>query len=94
MPILRLALRSFALVLASLAFSGLPACAANPDALWQIVHNYCEPAALGADVQQKCVAVDPAAGFAVLKDINGDTQYLLIPTARIGGIEGCRGRRC
>jgi CDP-diacylglycerol pyrophosphatase len=84
MPVIRLALASFFLGVACLV---LPSCAANPDALWQIVHNYCEPAALGADVQQKCIAVDPGAGFAVLKDINGDTQYLLIPTARIEGIE-------
>lgn len=87
MLILRLALRSFSLVFVCLAFSGLPACAANPDALWQIVHNSCEPAALGAGVQQKCIAVDPAAGYAVLKDLNGATQYLLIPTARVEGIE-------
>jgi CDP-diacylglycerol pyrophosphatase len=87
MPILRPGLGSFFLVLACLALSGLPACAANPDALWQIVHDYCEPAALGVDVQQKCIAVDPGAGFAVLKDINGNTQYLLIPTTRVEGIE-------
>ncbi len=55
--------------------------------LWQIVHNSCEPAARGADVPQKCVEVDPSGGFAILKDINGIAQYLLIPTARIGGIE-------
>jgi CDP-diacylglycerol pyrophosphatase len=36
---------------------------------------------------QKCVDVDPSGGFAVLKDINGIAQYLLIPTARVGGIE-------
>lgn len=63
------------------------ACAGNPNALWQIVHNSCEPAARGADVPQKCVDVDAAQGYAVLKDINGIAQYLLIPTKRIGGIE-------
>lgn len=30
------------------------ACAANPNALWEIVHDYCEPAAEGAQVRQKC----------------------------------------
>jgi len=61
--------------------------ASNPDALWQIVHNSCEPAARGADVPQKCIDVDASHGFAVLKDLNGIAQYLLIPTARVGGIE-------
>jgi CDP-diacylglycerol pyrophosphatase len=63
------------------------ACAGNPNALWDIVHNSCEPAARGADVPQKCVEVDPSDGFAILKDINGIAQYLLIPTTRISGIE-------
>lgn len=59
----------------------------NPNALWEIVHGYCEPAALGASVQQKCAEVNVAEGYAVLKDINGQAQYLLIPTRRIAGIE-------
>jgi len=63
------------------------ACAGNPNALWQIVHNSCEPAARGADVPQKCIDVDATQGYAVLKDLNGIAQYLLIPTQRIGGIE-------
>ncbi|SAK54367.1 CDP-diacylglycerol pyrophosphatase [Caballeronia temeraria] len=63
------------------------ACAANPNALWEIVHDYCEPAAEGAHVQQKCADVNLASGYAVLKDIVGIAQYLLIPTARVSGIE-------
>jgi CDP-diacylglycerol pyrophosphatase len=31
--------------------------------------------------------VDLAGGYAVLKDIVGNTQFLLIPTTRVGGIE-------
>ena len=34
-----------------------------------------------------CVLVDLAAGYVVLKDREGDTQFLLMPTARITGIE-------
>jgi CDP-diacylglycerol pyrophosphatase len=34
-----------------------------------------------------CVAVDLASGFVVLKDLVGRTQYLLLPTARVTGIE-------
>lgn len=76
------------LAFAALIFSAASAHAANPDALWQIVHDHCEPAARGAPgVTQKCIDVEPDKGFAVLKDINGVAQYLLIPTVRVGGIE-------
>ncbi|WP_244158681.1 CDP-diacylglycerol diphosphatase [Caballeronia fortuita] len=63
------------------------ACAADPNALWHIVHDYCEPAAEGAQVRQKCADVNLAGGYAVLKDIVGIAQYLLIPTVRVSGIE-------
>lgn len=65
--------------------------AANPDALWNIVHGQCIP-----DQQQKgdpapCALVDlqqgEIRGYVVLKDIVGATQYLVIPTARVRGIE-------
>ncbi|AKK30592.1 CDP-diacylglycerol diphosphatase [Mycobacterium sp. EPa45] len=64
---------------------------ADPDALWNIVHDQCV-----VDVQQHrdpapCARVDlsggEGAGYAVFKDMVGDRQYLLIPTARIAGIE-------
>jgi len=34
-----------------------------------------------------CAFVDMAQGYALVKDIQGATQYLLIPTARVTGIE-------
>lgn len=65
---------------------------ADPNALWNIVHGQCVP-----DWQQHralrspCVAVDLkkgiAGGFAVIKDQRGQTQFLLLPTKRITGIE-------
>lgn len=75
------------LLAASLVAATLTARAADPAALWHIVHDRCVP-----DEQQNrepapCVAVDLARGYAVLKDIVGNTQFLLIPTARVGGIE-------
>jgi CDP-diacylglycerol pyrophosphatase len=74
--------------LAALCGVALPlACTANPNALWEIVHDYCEPAAEGAPVRQKCVKVNLPDGYAVLKDRVGIAQYLLIPTARVTGIE-------
>lgn len=63
----------------------------NPDALWQIVHQGCVPNQEQHSNPAPCVSVDlrdgEAHGSAVLKDRNGPYQYLLIPSARITGIE-------
>ena len=56
-------------------------------ALWHIVHDLCEPSARAIGAPAPCTAVNLQAGFAVLKDIQGPTQYLIIPTARVSGIE-------
>lgn len=73
-----------------LALAG-PSHAANPDALWQIVNGRCVPDQQQHGDPKPCVEVDlkdgVAKGTAVLKDIVGETQYLLMPTARITGIE-------
>jgi CDP-diacylglycerol pyrophosphatase len=61
--------------------------AANPDALWQIVHGQCAPNMAARHTPTPCDSVDLTGGFAVLKDIHGATQLLLIPTDRMGGIE-------
>ena len=80
-----------ALFLIGLSWHFAPAHAANPNELWNIVHNKCAP-----DEQQHgnpwpCAKVDltrgVGGGFAILKDINGATQYLLIPTKKMTGIE-------
>jgi len=59
----------------------------NPNVLWHLVHGLCVPhlAAFGSPLP--CTFVHPAAGVALLKDRNGATQFLLIPTARVTGIE-------
>ncbi|MET0475762.1 MAG: CDP-diacylglycerol diphosphatase [Mycobacterium sp.] len=57
----------------------------DPDALWRIVSTECVPNQLEHDDPAPCAAVDD--GSAVLKDLVGATQYLLIPTARSTGIE-------
>jgi len=59
----------------------------NPNVLWQIVHGLCVPhqAAFGSPLP--CTFVHPSAGVALLKDRDGATQFLLIPTARVTGIE-------
>lgn len=61
--------------------------AADPATLWHIVHDRCVPDAQAHGDPAPCTAVDLAHGDAVLKDIRGATQFLLIPTARVGGIE-------
>ena len=67
-----------------LAVGGIVAHAADPNALWKIVHDRCVPDAAAGN-PAPCVTV--SADDAVLKDIQGATQFLLIPTARITGIE-------
>ena len=65
---------------------------ADPNALWNIVHGQCVPDEQQHGDPKPCAEVDltsgVAGGYAVLKDIRGATQYLLIPTTPIGGIEG------
>ena len=66
--------------------------ALNPrDALWGLVHDECVPEQLHSHDPRPCVEVDlrdgVEKGFAVLKDMRGATQFLLIPTARVPGIE-------
>jgi CDP-diacylglycerol pyrophosphatase len=79
-------LRPLALTLL-LALTAVPANAANPDALWQIVHDRCVPDQQANDQPAPCALVELNRGYAVLKDIVGATQFLLIPTAKITGIE-------
>ena len=64
-----------------------PASAANPNALWEIIHGHCVPGQESGAGPAPCQLVDLAEGYAVLKDIRGDTQYLLLPTAEVAGIE-------
>jgi CDP-diacylglycerol pyrophosphatase len=61
--------------------------AADPSALWHIAHDRCVPHQQNDNDPGPCSLVDLASGYVILKDIVGATQFLLIPTARIGGIE-------
>lgn len=75
--------------------AGLAACAAaragDPDVLWKIVSGLCVPNQQQHGEPAPCALVDLhhglAGGYVVLKDLAGATQYLVIPTARISGIE-------
>jgi CDP-diacylglycerol pyrophosphatase len=61
------------------------------DALWIVVHDDCVPDELHTHNPSPCAQVDlddgVEKGFVILKDIRGGEQFLLIPTARIPGIE-------
>jgi CDP-diacylglycerol pyrophosphatase len=59
----------------------------DPNALWQIVHRQCVPHQAQFGTPLPCAVVDRAGGYVILKDIKGTTQFLLIPTARVTGIE-------
>jgi CDP-diacylglycerol pyrophosphatase len=65
--------------------------AADPSALWKIVSGQCVPHEETEHSPSPCSEVDLAAGvekgYVVLKDRNGVAQFLLIPTARISGID-------
>jgi CDP-diacylglycerol pyrophosphatase len=74
-----------------LLVTGLAQTTSPRDALWQIVNGMCVPDETRYQDPKPCTEVDlqedTAHGFAILKDIRGETQFLLIPTARIPGIE-------
>jgi CDP-diacylglycerol pyrophosphatase len=61
------------------------------DALWEVVHDLCVPGESQRHDPAPCARVDLATGtengFVILKDLRGGSQFLLIPTLRISGIE-------
>lgn len=61
--------------------------ASDPNALWQIVNGQCVPHEQEFSSPLPCVAVNEDGGYAILKDLVGKTQLLLIPTAKVSGIE-------
>jgi CDP-diacylglycerol pyrophosphatase len=65
----------------------VPAYAADPSAIWHIDHDKCVPHMIEAHDPAPCAIVDLNDGYVILKDRDGATQYLLMPTARISGIE-------
>lgn len=76
------------LALALLAGAGLVvARAANPDALWNIVHDRCVPGQLLKDNPAPCTEVDIKGGTVLLKDLVGVAQFLTMPTAKVTGME-------
>jgi CDP-diacylglycerol pyrophosphatase len=62
-----------------------------PNTLWEVVHNVCVPGQSEHHDPRPCLHVDLSSGiesgFAILQDPRGGTQFLLVPTTRISGIE-------
>jgi CDP-diacylglycerol pyrophosphatase len=81
----------FAGVVLWLVAGSVMARAADPDALWKIVHGRCVLDQQLNNDPAPCAAVllagGEARGHAILKDYKGTAQFLLIPTARLKGIE-------
>jgi CDP-diacylglycerol pyrophosphatase len=79
------------LIVLLLAACAAPARASDPDALWHIIHDRCLPAFGAHKPPAPCAEVDLPAGtpggWVVLKDRDGATQYLVMPTQKITGIE-------
>lgn len=77
-------------LLALLAVAG-PARAEDADALWKIISQKCLPNEREYGQPAPCAVVDlkdgDAHGYVVLKDRVGATQFLVMPTAKITGIE-------
>ena len=61
--------------------------ATDGNALWHIVSEQCVPSQKKNHSPRPCELVDLAAGYAILKDLVGNTQFLLVPTRQIRGIE-------
>lgn len=68
-----------------IAMTLAPSASADPNALWTITHEQCVPDQLQHGDPAPCAQVD--ARYVVLKDLVGATQFLVIPTDRISGIE-------
>ena len=64
-----------------------PPARADANALWHIVSERCVPDEKQNHSPFPCAKVDLADGYAVLKDLVGNTQFLLIPTIPVHGIE-------
>ncbi len=76
-----------AAALAATALAAPLSACADPNVLWKIVHTECAPGETASGDPSPCLAANLADGYAVLKDRNGATQVLVIPTARVTGIE-------
>jgi len=76
-----------ALALGVVVLTGSPASADHPNALWRVVHGLCLRDMSISGHPAPCLAVNRQEGYAVVPDLRHRTQVLLVPTARVAGIE-------
>jgi CDP-diacylglycerol pyrophosphatase len=80
-----------ALLVVAALFGAAGAVQADALGLWRIVHDQCVAHFIASHDPAPCqtVRIDGGEdrGYAVLKDLVGATQFLLIPTRRVSGIE-------
>ncbi len=74
------------IAIAAIALGAAPALAAS-NALAKIVDGACVPAAQAGGRPAPCASVDLNGHFAILKDLVGASQFLLIATSPDSGIE-------
>lgn len=72
---------------AGVLIAGSGVARADPDALWNLVNGQCVAGEVADRNPAPCAAVDLDSGWVVLKDVTGARQYLLIPTAKVSGVE-------
>ncbi|TNV19109.1 CDP-diacylglycerol diphosphatase [Buttiauxella sp. B2] len=75
------------LIIAAISWFSLRQYFHHPDALWRIVSQQCIPHQRDNQNPEPCAKVDLQSGFVLLKDIHGPLQYLLLPTAKMKGME-------
>jgi CDP-diacylglycerol pyrophosphatase len=68
-------------------FTASAAAQIDPTILWRIVHEKCAPVQAEEGRPGACQLVDLDGRYAVLKDLHGDTRFLLLPTDPVTGIE-------
>ncbi|WP_245746750.1 CDP-diacylglycerol diphosphatase [Paraburkholderia lycopersici] len=83
----RLVLATAALVALAATGACVRLSAVDSDGLWKVVGGQCVPNMRDKGQPGPCTTVDFQKRYAVLKDIAGRAQYLLIPTDRVSGIE-------
>jgi CDP-diacylglycerol pyrophosphatase len=76
-----------AMLIIGLSAIGIGWAGADSNALWTIVHDECSPHEEQDGDPAPCALVDAEDGYALLKDLVGERQFLLFPTLQINGIE-------
>ncbi|MEM5329434.1 CDP-diacylglycerol diphosphatase [Paraburkholderia sp. JHI2823] len=83
----RLAVATAAIVALATTGACVRLSAVDSNGLWKVVGGQCVPNMRDKGKPGPCTTVDFQKRYAVLKDIAGRAQYLVIPTDRVAGIE-------